>query len=121
MSIVIYTYRDPYKLDKEPYWDEIKHCPYFCVSQTLVNGLKYLYKKEFVQGRVTTVQNLIKSLFKYWESTACIVKQHTNIDNIISSGLVPVLGEKMQENISRAFLFNREEVFKSIRDRKSVV
>lgn len=115
MSIVIYTYRDPYKLDKEPYWDEIKYCPYFCVSQTLVNGLKYLYKKEFVQGRVTTVQNLIKSLFKYWESTACIVKQHTNIDNIISSGLVPVLGEKMQENISRAFLFNREEVFKSIR------
>lgn len=115
MSIVIYTYRDPYKLDKEPYWDEIKTCPYFCVSQTLVNGLKYLYKKDFTQGRVTTTKNLIEALFSYWESTACIVKQHTDIDNIISDGLLPVLGTTMQENITRAFLFNREEVFKSIR------
>lgn len=115
MAITIYTYRDPYKLNNEPYWDEIKQCPYFCVSQTLVNGLKYLYKKDFVQGRVTTVQNLIESLFKYWESTACIVKQHTDIDNIIANGLPPILGSSMQENIARAFLFNREEVFKSIR------
>ncbi|MBR0576251.1 hypothetical protein KCG48_07825 [Proteiniclasticum sp. BAD-10] len=115
MSIVIYTYRDPYKLDKEPYWNEIKNCPYFCVSQTLVNGLKYLYKKDFMQGRVTTIQNLIESLFEYWESTACIVKQHTDIDNIISNGLPPILGADMQANISRAFLFNREEVFESIR------
>lgn len=115
MSITIYTYRDPYKLNNEPYWDEIKNCPYFCVSQTLVNGLKYLYKKDFVQGRVTTVQNLVEAIFKYWESTACIVKQHTDIDNIIASGLPPVLGSSMQENIARAFLFNREEVFKSIR------
>ncbi len=115
MPITIYTYRDPYKLDKEPYWNEIKCCPYFCVSQTLVNGLKYLYKKDFVQGRVTTVQNLIDQLFEYWESTACIVRQHTAIDNVIANGLPPVLGTTMQENITRAFLFNREEVFKSIR------
>ncbi|MGX8701611.1 hypothetical protein [Caproiciproducens sp.] len=115
MSIVIYTYRDPYKLDAEPYWDEIKLCPYFCASQTLVNGLKNIYKKDFQQGRVTTVQNLVETLFEYWESTACIVKQHTDIDNIIANGLPPVLGTTMQENIARAFLFNREEVFESIR------
>ena len=115
MSITIYTYRDPYKLDSEPYWDEIKKCPYFCVSQTLVNGLKYLYKKDFVQGRVTTIQNLTQALFEHWESTSCIVKQHTDIDNIIANGLPPVLGSTMQKNIARAFLFNREEVFKSIR------
>lgn len=115
MSITIYTYRDPYKLNQEPYWDEIKSCPYFCVSQTLVNGLKYLYKKDFVQGRVTTVQNLVDTMFDHWESTACEVKQHADIDNIISSGLGPVLGSSMQDNITRAFLFNREEVFDSIR------
>ena len=40
MSIVIYTYHDPYKIDHEPYWDEIKNCPYFCSAQTLVNGLQ---------------------------------------------------------------------------------
>ena len=71
MSIAIYTYRDPYKLNKEAYWDEIKECPYFCVSQTLVNGLKTIYKKDFQQGRVTTIQYLIESLYEYWESTAC--------------------------------------------------
>lgn len=115
MSIAIYTYRDPYKLNKEAYWEEIKGCPYFCVSQTLVNGLKTIYKNDFQQGRVTTIQYLIEALFEYWESTACIVKQHTDIDNIISAGLPPVLGSDMQENIVRAFLYNREEVFESIR------
>ena len=115
MSISVYTYRDPYKLNQEPYWDEIRSCPYFCVSQTLVNGLKYLYKKDFVQGRVTTVQNLVDTIFDHWESTACAVKQHTDIDNIILSGLGTTLGSTMQDNITRAFLFNREEVFNSIR------
>lgn len=115
MSIAIYTYRDPYKLNQEPYWDEIRSCPYFCVSQTLVNGLKYLYRKDFVQGRVTTVQNLVDTMFEHWESTACKIKQHTDIDNIISSGIGTALGSAMQDNITRAFLFNREEVFNSIR------
>ena len=115
MSIAIYTYRDPYKLNQEPYWDEIRSCPYFCVSQTLVNGLKYLYRKDFVQGRVTTVQNLVDTMFEHWESTACEIKQHTDIDNIISSGIGTALGSAMQDNITRAFLFNREEVFNSIR------
>lgn len=115
MSIVIYTYRDPYNLDKEPFWEEIKSCPYFCVSQTLVNGLKGLYKNDFSHGRVTTVQNLINNLYSDWESTTGVVKQYTDIDNIIAAGLPPVLGSDMQKNISRAFIFNREEVFESIR------
>ena len=56
MSIAIYTYKDPYQLNREPYWDEIRTCPYFCAAQTLVNGLRTLYTADFVQGRVTTVQ-----------------------------------------------------------------
>lgn len=115
MSIIIYTYRDPYKLNTEPYWEEIKSCPYFCVSQTLVNGLKSLYKNDFQQGRVTTVQNLVESLFKQWESTELIVKQHADLDNIISNGIPSILHSDIQGNISNAFLFNRDEVFKSIR------
>lgn len=115
MSIAIYTYRDPYSLDKEPYWEEVKNCPYFCVSQTLVNGLKGIYRKDFSQGRVTTVQALISNLYTDWEATSTIVKQHTDIDNIITSGLPAILDNDRQENVSRAFLFNREEVFKSIR------
>ena len=115
MSIIIYTYRDPYRLDQEPYWDEIKACPYFCASQTMVNGLRSIYKKAFPQGRVTTVRNLIEVLFERWESTAAIVKQHAAIDNIISDGFSESLDTDVKENIFRAFLFNRGDVFESIR------
>ena len=115
MSIVIYTYHDPYKIDSESYWNSIKNCPYFCVSQTLVNGLRKHYKGKFDGGRVTTVKWLTDSLFEEWASPSCIVKQHTDIDNIINSGVNAGLSEEESQNIGRAFLFNRDEVFKSIR------
>ena len=115
MSIVIYTYHDPYKIDQEPYWDEIKNCPYFCSAQTLVNGLRKHYKGKFDGGRVTTVKILTDSLYEDWVSPAWIVKQHTDIDNIINGGLSTELTEEEKNNISRAVLFNRDEVFLSIR------
>ena len=62
MSIKIYTYQDPYRLNAEPFWKEITNCPYFCVSQTLVNGLKGLYRADFQQGRVTTGTSRIQFL-----------------------------------------------------------
>ena len=115
MSIVIYTYHDPYKIDFEPYWEEIKNCPYFCSAQTLVNGLRKHYKGKFDGGRVTTVKILTDSLYEDWVSPTWIVKQHTDIDNIINGGLQTELTESEKKNIGRAFLFNRDEVFISIR------
>lgn len=29
MKLKIYTYSDPYKINRESYWDEIKNCPHF--------------------------------------------------------------------------------------------
>ena len=115
MSVVIYTYHDPYKIDQEPYWNEIKNCPYFCSAQTLVNGLRKHYKGKFDGGRVTTVKILTDNIYKDWASPAWIVKQHTDIDNIINGGLSSELTEAEKENISSAFLFNRDDVFASIR------
>lgn len=40
MPYKIYTYEDPYKLDQTDFWDEISILPHFCVSRTLVNGLR---------------------------------------------------------------------------------
>ena len=117
MSIVIYTYRDPYKLSSEPFWDEITTCPYFCVSQTLANGLEAVYggsNKTFAYG-TRTVQQLVESVYPVWQSTASAVRQHAAIDNIISSGLAVSDSSEGLANIKRAFLFNREEVFASIR------
>ena len=115
MSIVIYTYSDPYKLKEEPYWDEIRACPYFCAAQTLVNGLKYLYGEDFAQGRVTTVRNFIEELFPYWQSTACRIRQHAAIDRAIAEGISPSLRAEEQEKMRSALLWNRDEVLESIR------
>lgn len=117
MSIVIYSYHNPYSLkDNQELWDEIVNCPYFCVSQTLVNGLKTLYGKDFQINRVTTVKNLTDAVYRYWTGTACAVKQHTDIDNIISMASERCgLNADEVENIRKSFLFNRNEVFNSIR------
>lgn len=115
MSIVIYTYNDPYRLREEPYWDEIRSCPYFCVSQILVNGLKALYRGDFRQGRVTTVQNLTAEMFADWESTGCMVRQHAEIDRLLSSARFRPGREVCGKNLVSAFRFNREDVFQSVR------
>lgn len=115
MSIKIYTYQDPYRLNAEPFWKEITNCPYFCVSQTLVNGLKGLYRADFQQGRVTTVKNLTDSIFEQWESTECIIKQHADLDNLVKAGALAVLKEPMQHNLADVLSFNRENIFQSIR------
>lgn len=115
MSITIYTYHDPYSIDRETFWKDIENCPYFCAAQTLVNGLRSYYKGKFEGDRVMTVKQFIDSLYEDWESPEWMVRQHASIDNIINSTFSTELEESQQKNLNRAFLFNREEVFKSIR------
>lgn len=45
MAITIYTYSNPYEINKEPYFASIQNCFHLCVSQTLVNGLCDQYKE----------------------------------------------------------------------------
>lgn len=117
MPIKVYTYHDPYKLkDNHDLWNEISSCPYFCVSQTLVNGLKSLYGGTFQIGRVTTIMNLANALYRDWVTTSCAVKQHAHIDNIIANYQSDIgLSNAELENVKKSFLFNRDEVFTSIR------
>ncbi len=116
MSVVIYTYHEPYLIDKEDYWDRINSCPYFCVSQTLVNGLCTHYGvKKYEQGRVMTVQHLTNAMFEEWVSTERMVRQHADIDNVINNELLSGLDMGERQNILNAFLLNRDEVFQSIR------
>lgn len=82
MAITIYTYSNPYKIDKEPYWASIQNCFHLCVSQTLVNGLCDQYK-EFFKGKLTTIKNFINVLFENWESDVFAISQRAAIDNVI--------------------------------------
>ena len=115
MSIQIFTYPDPYHLNQEEYWPEIINCPYFCAAQTLVNGVKRLYRNDFQRGNITTIQNLIEALFPNWVRTAKVVKQHAIIDNIIHEDFPTGLDALLQKNLQQAFRFNREELFESLR------
>ena len=70
MAIVIYTYSNPYRLHREPYWALIKNAFHLCASQTLASGLCDQYKNEFFEGKLTTITRFINKLYDEWESSA---------------------------------------------------
>ena len=108
MPLSIYTYSNPYEIDKELYWDFIKNCPHFCVSQTMANGMMATYA-EMTAGKVSTVENLVKGLFAYWESSECKIKQYADIDQAI--GILEF--EENEEKICQSLRFNRKELSNS--------
>ena len=110
MAFSIYTYSNPYEIDKELYWDSIKNCPHFCVSQTMANGIMGTYR-DMSAGKVSTVENLVKGLFSYWESAECKIKQYTDIDNAI--GQLEL--DSRDEKIRQALRFNRKDLSNSLR------
>ena len=84
MGIRIYTYPDPYKFEDLSYWDEIANAPHFCVSQTLVNGLKLIYKNTFGErSQVSTVARLENCLYSDWLSKERRVNQIVEVDKAI--------------------------------------
>lgn len=67
MPYKIYTYEDPYKLDQTDFWDEIAGLPHFCVSRTLVNGLKDVFGDK-LKGLICTLDDLTshEEVYKQW-------------------------------------------------------
>lgn len=112
MAFSIYTYSNPYEINAEPYWDSIKNCAHFCVSQTMVNGMVATYE-EFSWGKLSTVENLVKSLYELWESTECKIKQYTVIDNIINR--VNFKENENADKIRKGLGFNKKRIVDSIR------
>lgn len=112
MAFSIYTYSNPYEINKELYWDSIKNYPHFCVSQTMVNGLMGLYQ-ELIPGKISTVENLVKGLFEYWESTECKIKQYTILDDAIDR--LDLNNVDNGEQIRQSLHFNRKQLSTSLR------
>lgn len=110
MSFLIYTYSNPYEIDKEWYWNSIRNCPHFCVSQTMANGIMEIYH-EIEPGKISTVQNLVKGLFSYWESMECKIKQYADIDAAI--GKIELADN--EEKIRQSLRFNRKDLSNSLR------
>lgn len=110
MPFSIYTYSNPYEIDKELYWDSIKSCPHFCVSQTMAYGMMGTYT-EMTAGKVSTVENLVKGLFAYWESSECKIKQYADIDWAIGELVLTENAEKVRQSLR----FNRKGLSNSLR------
>lgn len=110
MPFSIYTYSNPYEINKELYWDSIKNSPHFCVSQTMANGMMGTYE-DMTAGKVSTVENLVKGLFAYWESSECKIKQYTVIDEAITRLNITENSEKIKQSLR----FNRKQLSNSLR------
>lgn len=117
MAIIIYTYSNPYRLHREPYWALIKNGFHLTVSQTLANGLCDQYKNEFFAGKLTTITRFINNLYNDWESPATEINQRAAIDNLIEyMPFDEMLGGDIDvDDIRLSLKRNRGYVVKSVR------
>lgn len=112
MAIKIYTYSDPYSIDREPYWREIADCPHFCVSQTMVNGLEDVYPSLKAKQTLTTMRILLNSLYSDWEDRNTRVRQIMEVDNAIYK--LTIKGENA-DTIRRSLEYNTNSLVSAVR------
>lgn len=112
MGLKIYTYSDPYEIRRESYWNEIKDCAHFCVSQTMVNGLEEIYPSLKEGGYLTTIRILINTLYSDWEDENRRVKQIMEVDNAIND---LNFDEDLNGNARRSLEYNTKSLVKCIR------
>jgi hypothetical protein len=117
MAIVIYTYSNPYRIHKEPYWAMIKNSFHLCASQTLANGLCDQYRGDFYKGKLTTITRFIDQLYNAWESDVTEINQRAVIDNLIEYMEFDVILDEAIDikDIKMSLRRNRAYVLKSIR------
>lgn len=107
MGIKIYTYKDPFHIDKYSYWDEIKEYPHLCVSQTLVQGLDKKYKRsEF--NYLYCIDDLMEILYYDWiKNTEVRVNQYIKLSEVIK--------KISDEKTKNSFKFNQNNILDAIR------
>ena len=117
MAIVIYTYSNPYRLHREPYWVLIKNAFHLCASQTLASGLCDQYKNEFFEGKLTTITRFINKLYNEGESPVTEINQRAAIDNLIGYMCFDeMISENIDlEDIRLSLRRNRSYVVKSVK------
>ena len=86
MPFKIYTYEDPYKLDKADFWDEISALPHFCSARTLVNGLKDVLGDR-IEGLICPLDELVKheDVYMQWTDRAVHSRMPCGIQTAVSA------------------------------------
>ena len=114
MPYKIYTYEDPYKLDKADFWEEISSLPHFCSARTLVNGLKDVLG-DSIKGLICPLDTLIEheKVYKQWTDNINLrVQQYsaltTAFKHLRDKG-------KIDEQFYRALTQNQNHFLEAIR------
>lgn len=79
MAFKIYTYTDPYSLNKAVFWDKIKALPHFCVSRTLVNGFVDVMQ-DSIEGLICQLDDFVNSdeVYRSWTDNISLrIKQYS--------------------------------------------
>ena len=106
MGIKIYTYKDPFYIDKYSYWEEIKKYPHFCVSNTLEQGLEFKYGKEIKD--IFCINDVLDMMYSEWRKNPNVkVNQYLKL-----SEKIKIINK---EKIRRSFKFNQNDVLSSVR------
>lgn len=111
MGIKIYTYSNPYELSRETFWNEIQNSPHFCVSQTMVNGFESILDPYGKRKTMTTIRNLLNTLYEDWEDMNVRVRQIMEVDNAIHELSI----EEQNGNIRNSLEYNTKSIAKCIR------
>ena len=111
MGIKIYTYSNPYDLSREVFWKDIQNCPHFCVSQTMVNGFESILDRDGKYKTMTTIRNLMNTLYENWEDINTRVRQIMETDNAVAQIAI----NENDHNIRSSLEYNTKSIAQCIR------
>ena len=103
----LYTYSNPFTITDELFWNKIDSCPHFCVSQTLVQGLRTHYGRDLFTY-LCTIDKIINAIHGDW-----YVNPEVNISQYVSfSKHIAVMPEG---KLKRSFKFNQRSLVDAAR------
>ena len=118
MSFKIYTYEDPYQLDKTDFWTEVSSLPHFCSARTLVNGLKDIYGDE-IKGLICAFDDFVQheDIYKSWTDNISLrVQQYSRLTSIYSRLLGKQIGNETIDNqFLLALMQNQKHFLEALR------
>lgn len=118
MSFKIYTYEDPYQLDKTDFWAEVSSLPHFCSARTLVNGLKDIYGDE-IKGLICAFDDFVQheNIYKSWTDNINLrIQQYSQLTSIYSRLLGKQIGNAIIDNqFLLALMQNQKHFLEALR------
>lgn len=112
MPFKIYTYTDPYKLDKCDFWLEIKSLPHLCGAQTLANAVRDLYGPD-LRALICPIDNLVKHAYSDWFGNVHReLRQYGALTEMFSTSL---RNREIDHNTYNSFRHSKRDVLQAIR------